>query len=343
MAALYEAAKTEGKLVLYGGNGPIYRKAQLEEFQKAYPGIQVEFTGGFGTAEAARLVQERAAGQYTADVFTSATTQIVVTLKEAGAVEPLAPILLPENANPSAWHEGKLQWADQNEPLTTLMYGCTINEIVYLNPRLADPKQFTSYKDLLDPRWKDKIAGTDPREPGFAGVASRFMYKNPDLGPAYMTQLYRDTNIVLSADQRQLIDWVVQGTYPIGLSLSPQDVLVAQRQGLPVQGVPVEQFKEGAVIGPGYGDVALMNRAPNPKAAQLYINWLLSQDGQKTWQTVTGEPSCRTDIGREGTLPEKTPKPGVTYVNAGTEEYSRLTGGVIRDLVNEALGARPKS
>ena len=51
------------------------------------------------------------------------------------------------------------------------------------------------------------------------------MYRHPDLGPEYLTQLFRDTGIVLSSDQRQLIDWVAQGVYPIGVLLA-----VMQRQ-----------------------------------------------------------------------------------------------------------------
>jgi iron(III) transport system substrate-binding protein len=343
MAGLAEAAKGEGKVVVYGGPGPVYRQALVDRFQQAYPGIQVEFTGGVGAPEATKLVQERAAGQYTADVFISGTTNMVVTLKDAGAVDPLVPALLPDNARPEAWYDGKLQWADQVEPRTTLMFECYVNEIVFVNPTLVDPKQFTSYKDLLDPKWKGKIAGTDIRQPGPGGVPSRYMYKHADLGPPYLTQLFHDTDVVLSSDQRQLIDWLAQGTYPIGIFVSGSDVQVAQKQGLAVASVPPEQFKEGAVLGPGYGAVSLMNRPPHPKAAQLYVNWLLSQEGQKAWQMVTGESSCRTDISREGASPTNTPKPGVKYANAGTEEYSRLTGSVIRDLITDAISSRPKT
>jgi iron(III) transport system substrate-binding protein len=252
-------------------------------------------------------------------------------------------MLLPENSKPEAWYEGKLQWADAQEPRTTLMFECYVNEIVFVNPTLADPKQFTSYKDLLDPKWKGKMAGTDIRQPGPGGVPSRYMYKYPDLGPTYLTQLFRDTDIVLSSDQRQLIDWIAQGTYPVGVFVSGTDVQVAQKQGLSVGSVPPEQFKEGGALGPAYGAVSLMNRPPHPMAAQLYVNWLLSQDGQKAWQTVTGEPSCRTDMGREGVSAANTPKQGAKYTNAGTEEYSRLTGSVLRDLITDAINTRPKS
>lgn len=339
--ALAAAARSEGKVVVYGPPGPLYRPALVDAFQKAYPGIQVDFTGGAGAPEATKVVQERAAGLFTADVIISGTTNMVVTLKDAGAVDPLPPILLPEAADPKAWYEGKLQWADSGEPRTTLMFECLVNEIVFVNPNLVDPKQFTSFYDLLDPKWKGKIVGTDIRQPGPGGVPSRFMYKHPNLGPEYLTRLFRDTDIVLSSEQRQLIDWIAQGTYPLGIFVSGSEAITAQKQGLPISLVPPEQFKEGGVIGPGYGAVSVINRAAHPNAAKLYINWVLSKEGQQTWESVTGEPSCRTDASKEGVIPARVPVPGIQYTNAGTEEYSRLTGNVLRDLISAAIDSRP--
>jgi iron(III) transport system substrate-binding protein len=342
LASLATAAQAEGKVVVSGPPGPLYRPTLVERWQKEYPSIQIEFTGGPGAPEATKLVQERAAGLYSADVYISGTTNMTVTLKEANAVDPLPPLLLPDILRPEVWYDNKLPWADGSEPMTTLMYECYVNEMVFVNPKIVDAKQFTSMKDLLDPKWKGKIAGTDIRQPGPGGVPSRFIYKHPDLGPDYLTQLFRDTNIVLSSDQRQLIDWVAQGTYPIGIFLSGSEVLTAEKQGLNITLVPPEQFKEGGAIGPGFGAVSIMNRAPHPNAAKLYVNWLLSAETQKDFQTTTGEPSCRADVPKDDVPASRVPKPGQKYVNAGIEEYSRLTGNVMRDLITNAIESRQK-
>ena len=55
--------------------------------------------------------------------------------------------------------------------------------------------------------------------------------------------------------------------------------------------VPAERFKEGAPIGPAYGAVAAVDRAPHPSAAKLYINWLLSREGQEFFKAVNRVPS----------------------------------------------------
>ncbi|HEX9879062.1 MAG TPA: hypothetical protein VGB25_02580, partial [Candidatus Binatia bacterium] len=152
--------------------------------------------------------------------------------------------------------------------------------------------------------------------------------------------LFKETGITLSSDQRQLTDWIAQGQYPIGIFVSDSSVTVAQSQGLPIVAVSVEQFKEGGPIGPGFGAVSFLKDAPNPNAAKIYVNWVLSRTGQIAWQAHTKKPSCRTDIPREGIDEVNIPKPGFKYVKGGTEEYSRLTGSTIGKLVTSALKAR---
>jgi ABC-type Fe3+ transport system substrate-binding protein len=47
---------------------------------------------------------------------------------------------------------------------------------------------------------------------------------------------------------------------------------------------------------PGFGSVALMNRAPHPNAAKVYLHWLLSPDGQRSWTENTKRNSRRLDV-----------------------------------------------
>ncbi|HEX9879386.1 MAG TPA: hypothetical protein VGB25_04245, partial [Candidatus Binatia bacterium] len=178
------AAEREGKVIVYGPPGPNYRPPLIDAFQKDFPKIRVEFFGSSGRDAATKIIQERRAGLHNVDIYISGTTNGVVTLKGAGAVEHLPSFLFsPEVVDPKRWLDNELQWADAKEPLTTLMFECGISQMVHVNPKIVDPKRFTSNKDLLDPRWKGKIVGSDIRRPGPGGVPSRFMYKHPQLGP----------------------------------------------------------------------------------------------------------------------------------------------------------------
>jgi ABC-type Fe3+ transport system substrate-binding protein len=133
-----------------------------------------------------------------------------------------------------------------------------------------------------------------------------------------------------------MIDWMAQGRYPIGLLLHQAEVMRAADQGLPVGVVPIEQFKEGAPIGPAQGAIHLADKAPHPNAAKLYINWLLSREGQIAYQNATRENSMRIDIPKEGLFSIDIPKPGIKYVDAGGEDYARIAN--LNQTINAARG-----
>src|SRR5438552_15442142 len=75
----------------------------------------------------------------------------------------------------------------------------------------------------------------------------------------------------------------------------------AKNQGLPVDEFSPHHFKEGVNLSLAFGSLALMNRAPHPNAAKVFINWLLSREGQALFQKVISVPgdacnSCWIDV-----------------------------------------------
>jgi ABC-type Fe3+ transport system substrate-binding protein len=336
--ALVAAARQEGRVVVYGPPGQEYRAALVDGFQRAYPGMTVDAIFINPTERLSRLAAERAAGRYLADVWVGGTNPAVTEVKDGHYSAPLLPaLLLPEVADPAGWLDQHLWWADSAEPYTNLIFQGSSQSFVAINTRLVDPNQITSYWDLLAPQWKGKIVANDIRRPGPGGVPTRFLYKSPALGPTFISRLFGEMDVTLTADPRQLVDWLAQGTYAIGLFMAGRDILVGARQGLPVDVIPPDRFKEGAALGPGNGSLLLLDQAPHPSAAKLYVNWLLSRDGQRAWQEAIEEPSLRIDVPKEGLAPSAVPKSGVSYVNAAGEEYARLASDVITGLVNQAL------
>jgi iron(III) transport system substrate-binding protein len=336
--SMVQAAKKEGTVSVYASQGAAYRQMDVIAFEDAFPGVKVDAIFVSSNERMSRLSLERQAGKYLADVWISGTSDTVTTVKDAGFLQPLKPqLVLPEVLDESAWLQHRLWWADGAEPLTTLQFEGVVNPILFVNPKLVDPASFKSYWDLLDPKWKGKIVSSDIRTPGKGADSARFAYKNPALGPAFLTRMFSELDVKLSDDQRQLIDWIGQGTYPLGVFLAPSEVTGAMKQGLPLAIVPAEQLKEGASIGPGAGALAMVNRAPHPSAAQLYVNWLLSRQGQDAWQRIVGDPSLRVDVPKSGLNPQIVPRDGVSYTSTGTEEYGRLQSGVVRGLIDDAL------
>ena len=60
----------------------------------------------------------------------------------------------------------------------------------------------------------------------------------------------------------------------------------------------------------GFGSLMLMSRAPHPNAAAVYINWLLSKDGQTAWSKAVNAASHRLDVPTDHVPPYLVPKPG---------------------------------
>lgn len=76
----------------------------------------------------------------------------------------------------------------------------------------------------------------------------------------------------------------------------------------------------GTRIGPGFGAAMLVNRAPHPNAAKVFLNWLLSREGQTAYVKATEVNSRRLDV-TEGPA-DTAPKRGVKYVNINKEELN---------------------
>src|SRR5947199_15937 len=57
---------------------------------------------------------------------------------------------------------------------------------VYYNTRLVNPKEFNSFWDFLNPKWRGKIEARDIRAPGTGGSAIRLFYYNPEVGPEFV-------------------------------------------------------------------------------------------------------------------------------------------------------------
>jgi len=90
--------------------------------------------------------------------------------------------------------------------------------------------------------------------------------------------------------------------------------------------------------GGGVCCMTFLNRAPHPNAAKVFANWLLSKEGQISWQKYTQTNSLRTDIPKNDVHPPFVPKEGVSYFYANSYRYqSRKDTKAMRRIVDEAV------
>ncbi|MGH7872280.1 MAG: ABC transporter substrate-binding protein [Candidatus Binatia bacterium] len=334
------AAKKEGQVAVYISG---YEEI-LPEFQKEHPEIKVAPITGRGSQVGQRLLAERRAEKYLADVVSAGGVTTYQQLFPAKVFDPIKPaLLLPEITDPSKWYEGRHHYADpENQYIISYVATATYGSISY-NTTLVNGKDFKSYWDLLNPKWKGKIISRDIRVPGPGSGNARLFYYLPDVGPTFIKKLYGEMDVTLFRDYRQGSDWLAVGKAALCFFCEAD---VSKQQGLPVETFGPGVFKEGAGLVQQFGTLGLVNRAPHPNAAKVYINWLLSRRGQMALQKImlpTENPvdSLRIDIPKDDVPVLQRRFEGVKYLDSSRPEWQEMKP--ILDVMNEALKAAGKN
>lgn len=340
-----QAAKKEGQLVLYGSAD---FELLFAEFNKKYPEIKIVGVFGRGADVAKRIMAERRAEKYLADLYVNGMTTGYNVFYKARVLDPIPPLLvLPEVTDTSKWWQGKHHYVDPENQYLLSINGET-RIVVGYNTKLVNPGEIKSYWDLLNPKWKGKIVAYDPTLGG-AGDAMRFFYHHRSLGREFIKRILTETDIVISSDTRQMGDWLAGGKFALSIfgPVSRMDLDLMQIQGLPVAWFAPEHLKEGAYITAGSGGVALINKAPHPNAAKVGLNWLLSREGQIAYQRIFTEGNDGPDSLRIDIPKDKVPK-GNRRPQAGPNRYPLVDRAdwmdmeIIRKFVKESLEQRQR-
>jgi iron(III) transport system substrate-binding protein len=318
--ATLEAAKKEGKVNIY-----MYRYGRvLDVFRSDYPEMQPYLMTGTGAQITTKILSERRAGRYLADVVGLGSSNYRILHQKAKMLDPIQPaLMLPEVLEASRWYGGKHRYLDPDGKYVFAYLANASSGQLYYNTASVNPKEFTSYYDLFKPKWAGKIVALDPRPRTEIGTTMQFFYYHPELGPSFVRQLFGSKDITFSRDSRQMIDWLAQGRFAICFGCS--GALKAKNQGLPIEIFDTSTWKEGASFSVGGGTLSLPNRAPHPNAAKVFINWYLSRRGQIALQKLADpdEPpnSARTDIPKDDVLSHHKLIEGRKYFDGTRPEF----------------------
>lgn len=310
------AAEKEGEVAIAAPPGDAFRDA-ITAFAKQYPKIKVELLGGSGGDKVARILRERQAGVYGWDLYISGPTSALAAFKPVGAFDPLRPaLILPEVKNDKDWIGGfDSGWADTERKLFYAFGGTLAGDNIYVNRDQVAANEIRSARDLLDPKWVGKIIIQDPRVEG-KGLTD-VLVMSLAYGDELVSRLLRDQKPTVTRDRRQLVEWLVRGRYPIAIGLNEYVLISFQKKGAGKSIVPVEDAKTIGYWASGSSGIGLFNRPPHPNAAKIYVNWLLSRNGQLEW-VKTQTNSRRADV--PPSEPDAAMKPGRSYHNVQAED-----------------------
>jgi iron(III) transport system substrate-binding protein len=335
---LVAAAEKEGQVTVYGPPGITYQNA-IGAFQDSFPKIKLVYVPGSGTNNAQRLVTERRAGKFLADTFIGGSGSLIEILFEGNLIDPIPPLLvLPEVKDSSVWFNRTHTYADTKGQFVFMMQGNVNTNLAAYNTKLSKPDGLKSHLDLLNPKWKGKMVAYDPRARGHIQNV-RAIYYSPKLGGEFFRRFFSEMDVALSRDQRMMIDWVAQGKYQLSVFSTSNDVIEAKKKGLPVD--LIDAPDDESYMSGGFGHVAVVNKAPHPAATKVFLNWLLSKDGQLKWQEKSDNNSLRLDIPKKMLSdPTSIPKEKGKYINASLPQYQDIDAAL--KIVDDALAKAGK-
>ncbi len=337
------AAEKEGQLTLYiGGYGAVI---DAGVFQKSYPKIKINHITGAGTDLTARISAERRAGKYLADVYNGGGNSLFQILYLGKMLDSIkATLILPDVTNVNKWWEGKHKYTDKEGQYIFVYEGnVSAGAGAAYNTQLLDPREYKTYWDFLNPKLKGKILSTDIRKVRGAGIPWQFLYYHPDLGPKYLRRLFGQMDVTLTADLRQAVDWLGSGKFVLGMPIQGGTIFKAKNQGLPVDQFDPYHFKEGVNLSSAFGSLALLNRAPHPNAAKVFINWFLSPEGQSLFQKVISQPgdarnSRRIDVPKDHIPHDEQRRDKMSYFDTDDPDTKNLTPAM--KLLDEVLASK---
>jgi len=317
-AKTIQSAKQEGQVRIWGGEEVSHPRI-ITAFNREHPDIKVITVTGRASQLVLRVIAERRAGKYLADVWATGPGG-PRRLYERNLLDSISDkLILPDVIDQSKWYGGKHHYGDP-ENRYIFIYEGTPNagmSVSYNTKELKNPEQFKTLWNIAN-KWKGKILFYTYGSGGSIPTPVLITYHDPNTGPKFLKHLFERKDITISRNRRQATDWLARGKFAICFLC--RDIERAKAQGLPVEDLDIKRN----LLGGGNSSVlTTIKNAPNPNAAKLFINWYLSRKGQMFYQkflnteVMEGSDSMRIDIPKDDVLPGYTRIAGQKYTMMG--------------------------
>jgi len=269
-----EGAKKEARLVLYTGMDTEEANLYTKEFSKKYPFVKTEIFRSNGEKVQARFLVEHRANVHSADIFQTSIIQ-VYQLKNSGL---LAKYVSDEASTyADGFKDPQGYW--------TAFY--QIPYVIGYNTRLVANKDApASYEDLLNPRWKGLI-GLETEEYQWFYHLVQIMGREKGLD--YMKK-FAGQNLQMRKGHTLLAQLVAAGEVALATVVYSNRVERMKASGAPIDWV---RFKGPTIT--AINAIAIPEKAPHPNTARLFVDFVLSKEGQNLLRGLRRIPA-RGDV-----------------------------------------------
>jgi iron(III) transport system substrate-binding protein len=270
---LIDAAKKEGEFVFYSGIPVPDAQAMLAALEKKYPFLKTTFYRATGPALVSRIQTEQRAGTHIWDAMNSTGFEPYVLLEQGF----FAKYDSPERRTFPEGHK-------DNEGFWTTMY--TSPMVLTYNTRLVSPAELPKdYAELLNPKWKGRLA-LDSSD--FEWYANLRKIWGAERAQKFLEGL-RKQEVRLVQGRALLTELLGSGEVAMLVNNFLQNAIEAKRKGSAVEMLPLDPVVSAA------GLVGINKFAPHPNAAKLFVDFVLSKEGQELI-VKTDRSSVRKDI-----------------------------------------------
>jgi len=294
---LEEGAKKEGKLTFYTSGtieqsvGPL-----VDAFKKRYPFISVDIWRAGTNALTPRIVEEFKAGKGVFDNVEGTQTNMMV-MQKLGIIQPFY------SPNLAYMEKDAITPAADGSAYTVVFRATGIG--VGYNTKLITKSQLPkTYQDLLDPKWKGKmaIAGSSTGTNWVGVIVETY-------GEDFLKRLAQQDFAVHMISGFALLNMVINGEFAFSPTIFDSHAIASKEKGAPVDWLPLEPVHVNV------GQIALAKEVRHPSAALLFADFELSKEGAEI-QKSKGYAHLRKD------LPSLTP-PYKKYFGSDSLEDSR--------------------
>ena len=263
--ALHEAAKKEKEFTWYTAHYNSETAAALcQGFEKKYPGVKCNYIRTTAQVAYQRLAQDQKAGIAQASVISSTDQSHYTKMKQDGWLQAYKPKNLPELVD---------AFRSFNDPDDLFIATAAGLVLITYNTSVVSPAEAPKkWTDLTDPKWKNKVSIGHPGFSGYVGtwvVQMRKLYgwdyfKKLELNKPRIGRSINDTVTMLNAKES------IVAAGPSATTLE------SRAKGNPVAVVYPE---DGALL--MVSASGILKNAPAPNAAKLFMEYLLSREGNE--------------------------------------------------------------
>ncbi len=266
---LIDGAKKEGALVWYMSASIEDAKAILLAFSKKYPFLKTDFFRAGSARLFNRIMNEARAGKVLFDLVAVRGLETHQLVK-AGLLQPY---VSPESAAyPAGFKDSKGYWVD---------YFDSYNVIGYNTQLVARDQAPKSWEDLLDPKWKGKIALDEENFSWYGAMTQKW---GKEKTQRYMRALAKQ-DIQLRNGQTLIAQLMAAGEFSVAM------VLAHRIEKMKEQGAPVEWVTTLDPVTASLHPIGIAAKAPHPNAAKLFVDFILSKDGQQLLLSIERTPA----------------------------------------------------